>query len=219
MIRRRDQHGPAPSPSRAPSTGTARAPAPGVPAARAGRASPRAVALASGLLVVAGVLAACGDGGSAPTSTASLSPTEQAAVDQAAAAVLAYRQVVTDLYTGQRTKLADLNAVAVTPELAVAQRSVSQAKALGYHSRPRGARVTLVSAEPVSVDLGASPPTVVLNACVDATAVTAVSPGGVLKAGRRQRQEYRVVHLESMPGSGWAVGYVDDDGRPQDSAC
>ena len=84
-----------------------------------------------------------------------------------------------DLYTGKRTSMDDLAAVAVAPEVSIAARNISLAQTLHYRSEPVGAQVTLVSAEPQDVDLDGSPPTVVLRACIDATAVTAVKLGAI----------------------------------------
>ncbi len=48
-------------------------------------------------------------------------------------------------------------------------KNVSQGLSQGYSSEPAGAQLVLVSAEPVSIDLDADPPTVVVRACIDAS--------------------------------------------------
>lgn len=170
------------------------------------------------LIACAGLLGACGSAGPAvPLATASMSGAQWQAYDGATEAVVAYVQTVADLYTGKRTSLDDLAVVAVAPELDVAQRSIAQARALGYYSEPLGALVALVSADPYSIELGASPASVLLKACIDTTDVITVTPTGTRRSGVRQRLEYLVLQADSGP-AGWVVSEVKNE-RPQDRAC
>lgn len=126
----------------------------------------------------------------APTPTSTLAPAEQEAFDQATDVVMAYRQTGVDLYTGARTDVNDLNAVVAIGDLLDRElKNVSQGLTQGYSSEPIGAQVTLVSAEPVSIDLDADPPTVVVRACIDASGVTDVAPDGTRTPGVREQLE------------------------------
>ncbi len=153
-----------------------------------------------------------------PSST--LSAEEQQAVDEATKVVLAYRQTITDLYSGARTNLNDLNEVAagdqlVDKGLAELQRNLSD----GWTSEPKGAQLALVSAEPVKVDLLDNPDTVVVRACVDGSAVTGVAPDGQRTPGAREQADYTLTRTSYLPEPGWAVTRVKVAERPEDRKC
>lgn len=156
----------------------------------------------------------------APTPTSTLAPAEQEAFDQATDVVMAYRQTGVDLYTGARTDVNDLNAVVAIGDLLDRElKNVSQGLTQGYSSEPIGAQVTLVSAEPVSIDLDADPPTVVVRACIDASGVTDVAPDGTRTPGVREQLEYTVVTTDYLPAPGWAVLKVTGAKDPKDRKC
>jgi len=98
-------------------------------------------------------------------------------------------------------------------------KNVSQGLSQGYSSEPMGAQVTLVSAEPVSIDLDADPPTVVVRACIDAAGVTDVAPDGTRTPGVREQLEYTVVTTDYLPAPGWAVLKLTGAKDPKDRKC
>lgn len=154
----------------------------------------------------------------APTST--LSPAGQEAFDDATNVVVAYQQTIVDLYTGARTDVNDLNDVVASGDLLDASlKSVSQGLSQGYRMDPPSAKVVLVSAEPVSIDLDEDPATVVVRACIDQSTITSVSPDGETKPGVREAVDYTVVKTEYLPARGWAVKSMSGDPDPKDRAC
>ena len=98
-----------------------------------------------------------------PSPTSTLTAEEQQAFEEATKVVLAYRQTITDLYSGARTNLNDLNEVAAGEQRrAGPARTSSRASARGGVVEPEGAQFVLVSAEPVEVNLDDDPDTVVV---------------------------------------------------------
>jgi hypothetical protein len=146
------------------------------------------------------------NGSTSPAPTSTLTAEEQQAFEEATKVVLAYRQTITDLYSGARTNLNDLNQVAAGEKvlddgLVELQRSLSE----GWRSEPQGAQLVLVSATPVSVSLDDGPDTVIVSACIDASAVTGVSPSGQRTPGKREAADYTVTRTTYLPSPGWAV--------------
>lgn len=155
-----------------------------------------------------------------PSATSTLTPAEQEAFDQATDVVVAYQQTIVDLYTGARTDINDLNDVVASGDLLDASlRNASQALSQGYSAEPPSAQVVLVSAEPVGTNLDSDPPTVVVRACIDQSAVTIVKPDGSTSAGLRDELDYTVVKTDYLPDPGWAVESMVGDPDPQDRAC
>jgi len=160
----------------------------------------------------------------APTASATAAPDdgltaeERVAFEEATEVVLAYRQTIADLYSGARTDLNDLDKVATGDLLDRGLRNIQQGLSQGYRSEPMGVQLVLVSAEPVSVDLGADPPTVVVSACIDATAVMDVDPSGNVAQGLREVSDY---HLQMLGGSevGWYVAKETAARLPEDRRC
>jgi hypothetical protein len=138
-----------------------------------------------------------------PTPTSTLPADEQAAVDQATAAVVAYEQLQIDLRAEDAPLLNQLGTVAVDPQLTIDTQALTQDLGNGTTISSTGPAV-LVSATPVSVTLAGEPPTVVLLACFDETAVTGTT-GGKPVTGQRQESQYRVVRTAAVPAPGWAV--------------
>ena len=141
----------------------------------------------------------------ASSALAGLSEDERQAFAEATEVVMAYRQIVTDLYSGVRTRVNDLDAVVTGDKLERSRLNVSQGLSEGYRSEPEGVQVVLVSAEPVSVDLAGDPPTVVIRACVDATAEVRLAPNGSRTQGVREELQYVIVRTSYLPGRGWAI--------------
>ena len=155
-----------------------------------------------------------------PTPTSTLTPAEQEAVGQSTDVVMAYRQTGVDLYTGARTDVNDLNDVVAAGDLLDRElKNLSQGLSQGYSSQPVGAQVVLVSAEPVSLDLDADPPTVVVRACIDATGVTDVAPDGTRTPGVREQLDYTVIATDYLPAPGWAVLKITGAKDPKDRTC
>ena len=154
-----------------------------------------------------------------PSST--LTPEEQKAFEEATSVVLAYRQTITDLFSGAPKRLNDLNNVAAGDEvldkgLVELQQSLSE----GWRSEPTGVKLDLVSAEPISVRLGTGrPDEVVIRACIDSSAVTGVSPDGVRTSGTREVSEYAVTRTTYLPDPGWAVTRTKVDRDPEARKC
>ena len=109
------------------------------------------------------------NGSASPSPTSTLTAEEQQAFEEATAVVLAYRQTITDLYSGARTNLNDLNEVAAGELRDEGLKNIQQSLSDGWRSNPR-AWVRLVSAEPIAVNLVEDPEIVVVRACIDATA-------------------------------------------------
>ncbi len=155
-----------------------------------------------------------------PTPTSTLTPSEQEAFEQATSVALAFRQTGVDLYTGARTDVNDLNDVVAAGDLLDRElKNVSQGLSQGYSSQPAGAQLVLVSAQPLSIDLDADPPRVVVRACIDATGVTDVAPGGKRTPGVREQLDYTVVTTDYLPAPGWAVLKVTGERDPEDRTC
>lgn len=160
-----------------------------------------------------------------PTASPSASPTstltaaQQEAFEQATDVVMAYRQTVTDLYSGARTRINDLDNYVTGDRLEQARTSVQQSLAKGVRAEPKGVELALVSAEPVKVKLKADPPTVVVRACIDASAVTDIAADGTRSPGVREELDYTVVKTTYLPEPGWAVMDVTGDKNPKDRTC
>lgn len=152
-----------------------------------------------------------------PTST--LSAEEQQAVAEATATVLAYRQTIADLYSGTRTNLNDLDQVATGELLDANLMGVQQGLSRGQRSRPAGAKLVLVSVEPVRIDLGGDLDSIRIRACIDATAVTDISPEGVQTQGGRESLDYLVVRTDYLADPGWAIAKVEGKSDPESRAC
>ena len=166
---------------------------------------------------------------SAPTSTGSpapspswsgtetLSPEQLQAFKDATQTVLAYRQTIVDLYSGTRTNLNDLNLVATGELLDDDLVGIQNGLVKGRRIEPSGAKLTLVSAAPDTIDLDTARPAVVVLACVDATAATSVAPDGSSSPGTRELAKYTVVRRGDA--SDWKVSRVQGDADPEDRAC
>ena len=154
-----------------------------------------------------------------PTPSSTLTPAQQQAFDEAVNVALAYRQTIVDLYSGARNDPNDLYNVAVGKVRDEALIDVPKAVAQGYYTEPRGAELVLVSSEPVEVNLKKDPNTVVLRACIDATAGTVVAPDGTKTQGDRDLLEYTVIRTESLPAPGWAVSRVMGEADLEDRTC
>lgn len=154
-----------------------------------------------------------------PSPTSTLTAAQQEAFAQATDVVMAYSQTITDLYSGARTRVNDLDNY-VTGDLLEAERmAVSQGVSQGKRSEPKGVQLTLVSAEPVKVSLKADQPTVLLWACIDGTKVTGIDADGTRLPGKRERAQYQVVKTTYLPDPGWAVQAVKAAKDPEDRAC
>ncbi len=133
--------------------------------------------------------------------------------------VLAYRQTITDLYSGARTNLNDLNEVAtgdlVDQDLKDIQSSIGD----GWKGEPRGAELVLVSAQPIKVSTAMDPSTVFVRACIDASAVTDVSPSGRRSEGSREELDYTVTKTTYLPPPGWAVSRVSSEAKKDERQC
>ena len=135
--------------------------------------------------------------------------------------VLAYRQTITDLYSGARTNLNDLNDVATGDEvldqgLLNIQRSLNE----GWRVEPSGVEISIVYADPVAVGLADDPASVMVRVCVDATSVTEVDPDGKRAVGVREELDYTLTRTSYLPDPGWAVSRVSTTfDEPDDRRC
>jgi hypothetical protein len=159
-----------------------------------------------------------GSASASPSST--LTAEEQQAFEEATEVVLAYRQTITDLYSGARTNLNDLNQVAtgdkVDQDLSHIQRSLGE----GWRYEPEGGVVALVSAYPSKVDLAGDPAQVILRACLDTTAITDINPAGARTRGAREEVPGTLVRTTYSPTPGSAVTRVSTDkDDPVDRRC
>ncbi len=192
-------------------------------------------------LLAAGLLLAGCDGGASPqesptatprpstSATASSSPSaspsttlsaaQQEAFQQATDVVMAYRQTITDLYTGARTRINDLDNYVTEPQLERERNAVQKGLASGRRSEPLGGQLRLVSAEPIRVRLKADPPRVVARVCIDATDLTGIAPDGSRESGVREQLDYVVIKTTYLPDPGWAVKRVTGEPDPQDRTC
>ncbi len=164
----------------------------------------------------------------APTPTASPTPSstpaaeKQQALDEATATVLAYEQAIYDILADPTPTLNDINNYATQPLLADSLESlldksleVASGKVVILDTGP----VTLDQVEPIKIDLKASPPVVVLEACLDRTG-TNVTYEGKRVEPPRQRFRYRVVKTTYLPAPGWAVSkMMPPAGHDQPPAC
>jgi hypothetical protein len=137
-----------------------------------------------------------------------LTAEEQRAFDEATQVVLAYRQTITDLYSGARTNLNDLNRVAAGELRDQGLRNIQQSLSDGWRYEPEGAQIRLASASLVEARINDDPATVVVRACVDTTAVTGVEPGGKRIPGIQEELDYTVTRTQYLPDPGWAVTKV-----------
>ena len=154
-----------------------------------------------------------------PSPTSSLSAAEQQAFEEATDVVLAYRQTITDLYSGARTDLNDLNLVAAGELRDKGLTNVQQSLGEGWTSEPSGALLELVWATPISVDLTANPNVVIVSACLDASSVVDVSPDGSRDVGAREKANYEVTRTAYLPDPGWAVTGVRGAASQEDRRC
>ncbi len=159
-----------------------------------------------------------------PSASASPSPTltaaEQQAFEEATKVVLAYRQTITDLYSGARTNLNDLNEVAAGDLRDQGLKNIQQSLSDGWRRSPEGAQLVVVSAAPVEIGLLDDPNAVVVRACIDATAVTIVNPDGVATSGIREELDYTVTRTTYLPEPSWAVTAVSTNTDNSDErAC
>jgi hypothetical protein len=145
-------------------------------------------------------------GSASPTST--LTAEEQQAFTEATEVVLAYRQTITDLYSGARTNLNDLNDVAAGELLDQGLQNIQQSLSDGWRREPQGVELVLVSASPLDFELAGNPNTVVVRACIDATEVTIVDPAGTRSSGIREELDYTVTRTSYLPDPGWVVTRV-----------
>jgi hypothetical protein len=132
---------------------------------------------------------------------------------------MAYRQTITDLYSGARTRINDLDKYATGDKLERERSNVSKGLAEGYSSEPSGVRLVLVSAEPVDLELDSETPTVTVRACVDASGEIRVHPDGTRVSGVREQLDYLVVKTDYLSGSGWAVAQTSGKVDPEDRQC
>jgi hypothetical protein len=158
-------------------------------------------------------------GSASPSSTSTLTAEERQAFEEATKVVLAYRQTLVDLYSGARTRLNDLNAVASGDLL---DRNLTKAQSdlgAGQRSEPQGVRLSLVSAEPLAISLGDNVSEVVVRACIDATAVTSVAQDGSRSPGVREMAEYTLIRTDYLPAPGWAVTRTQVAQDPGERKC
>lgn len=140
--------------------------------------------------------------------TSTLSAAHQQAVTEATEAVRAYEQTFIDILADPTPTLNDMNKVAAQPQLARDLKNLhmllSEDAEVVYEST---GPVIVASADPVTVDLRDDPHTVVLEACVDATAVR-WTENGETRQGVREKSSYHVVRTTYLPAPGWAVSRV-----------
>ena len=162
-----------------------------------------------------------GPGSASPSAdpTSTLTPEEQKAFEEATEVVLAYRQTITDLYSGARTDLNDLNDVATGDLLDQGLINISKGLAQGGRNEPQGVQLTLVSAELVTASLGTDPERIVVRACIDATDATVIDPTAGTKPGIRELADYTVVRTTFLPRPGWAVERVTGEPMAKDREC
>lgn len=154
-----------------------------------------------------------------PSETSTLTAAQERAFREATDVVLAFRQTITDLYSGARTRINDLDNVVTGDKLDRERNNVQKGLVSGRRSEPRGVQLVLVSAEPVKINLKTNPPTVVVRACIDATAVTDIDQDGRESQGIRERLDYEVVKTTYLPDPGWAVKEVTGDKDAEDRTC
>lgn len=154
-----------------------------------------------------------------PTPASTLTPAQQQAFDEATDVVLAYRQTITDLYSGARTDLNDLDAVATGELLEKDLRALGIALSSGRIVEPIDARVALVWATPQRMRLNRDSPIVVVRACVDGTGVTTVEADGTVYEGVKEVLDYEVSKTTYLAAPGWAVSRVTGNPDPEDREC
>jgi hypothetical protein len=148
-----------------------------------------------------------------------LTAAQQEAFEQATEVVMAYSQTVTDLFSGARTRINDLDNYVTGDLLEIERSGVQQSLSKGVRSEPKGVQLRLASAEPVKVSLKAKPPTVVLWACIDGTDVRGINIDGEVLPGKRERAQYEVVKTTYLPEPGWAVRSVKAAKNPEERSC
>lgn len=158
-------------------------------------------------------------GSASPSPSSTLTQAQQKAFDDAVQVVMAYRQIVVDLYSGARTSINDLDAVTTGAFRQRTENAVALALAKGYKDTPKGVQLTLADAELLKATLTKDPPTVVVRACVDATDVTVVKPDGTQRPGVREQLDYSVVKTSHLPAPGWAVRKVTGEPKAEDRKC
>jgi hypothetical protein len=146
-----------------------------------------------------------------PSATSTLSAAEQQAFEEATAVVLAYRQTITDLYSGARTDLNDLNDVATGELLDKGLMNIQQSLGEGWSVVPSGVQVAIVSSALLRSDLESDPNRVELRACLDASDVTEIDPQGGRRPGVREQLDYTIIRTSYLPAPGWAVSEVSTD--------
>jgi hypothetical protein len=134
--------------------------------------------------------------------------------------VLAYRQTITDLYSGARTDLNGLNDVATGELLDKGLMNIQQSLGEGWRYEPAGVQVRMASARPIEILLGADPDRIVLAACIDAGGVAGIAPDGERTSGVREELTYEVVRTTYLREPGWAVSRVtSDEDDPAERSC
>jgi hypothetical protein len=180
------------------------------------------------VLGTAVLLGACGSNGNtatAPTLDASAAPSTTATTErlvdadgrpltdaeaqafrEATEVVVAYRQTVVDLLSGARTDLNDLNLVVTGSLLQDDLKNMQAGLTAGRKAEP-GARVVLVSAQPVQIELEEEDRARV-RACIDLTGITFTQPDGSTNQGSRGQADYVLVRTDYLPSPGWAVNTI-----------
>ncbi len=120
--------------------------------------------------------------------------------------VVAYRQTVVDLLSGARTDLNDLNLVVTGSLLQDDLKNMQAGLTAGRKAEP-GARVVLVSAQPVQIELEEEDRARV-RACIDLTGITFTQPDGSTNQGSRGQADYVLVRTDYLPSPGWAVNTI-----------
>lgn len=154
-----------------------------------------------------------------PSPTSTLTAAQQEAFEQATDVVMSYRQTITDLYSGVRTRINDLDNYVTEPQLERERSAVQKGLTAGRRAEPRGVQLGLASAEPIKIKLKSDPATVVVRVCIDATNVTDIDGEGDRQPGVREQLDYTVVKTTYLPDPGWAVKSVTGESDPKDRTC
>jgi hypothetical protein len=155
----------------------------------------------------------------ASTPSSTLTAAQQQAFDEAVAVVMAYRQTIVDLYSGSRSDLNALDEVTTGVLLQDNLKNVQQGLAGGRRVTPEGARLSLVGASALAVNLNDDPRRVVVMACIDSSRLTNIEGDGTASVGLREALEYEVVQTAYLPDPGWAVAEVRGAQDPKDRTC
>lgn len=150
-----------------------------------------------------------------PSST--LTAEQQQAFEEATQTVMAYRQLIVDLYSGARTDLNDLHKVATGDLLDQNLRNIQEGLNEGRRAEPAGVQLALVSSEPVTVKDDNTK--VVLRACIDATEVTDFDPSGTAIRGKRELLTYTTEKTPHLSSAVWKVSRVQGDTDEADRSC